>query len=196
METSIFQGDIYSYLILPLIIYFARICDVTIGTMRIIFVSKGQRRIAPFLGFFEVLIWILAISQIMTNLNNVVCYVAYAAGFATGNYVGMLVEERLAVGNLIIRIVTQNEGDFLSKKLNSEGFGTTLINAEGSSGKVNIIYSIVARNDLQTVLAIIKEFNPKAFYSIEDVRKVSAGIFPEKVPVSGINMFHRWRRGK
>jgi uncharacterized protein YebE (UPF0316 family) len=164
--------------------------------MRIIFISKGQRKIAPFMGFFEVLIWILAISQIMTNLNNWVCYIAYAGGFATGNYIGMLVEERLAVGNQIIRVVTQSNGDILTKKLNAEGYGTTLINAEGSSGKVNIIYSIVARNDLQSVLSIINEFNPKAFYSIEDVRKVSSGIFPEKVPLGGINVLHRWRRGK
>ena len=196
MITTFIQGDIYSYLILPLLIFIARICDVTIGTMRIIFVSKGHRKIAPFMGFFEVLIWILAISQIMTNLNNWVCYIAYAGGFATGNYIGMLVEERLAVGTLIIRIVTNTNGEFLAKKLNQEGFGTTLINAEGSSGKVDIIYSIFARNDLNAVLSKVNEFNPKAFYSIEDVRKVNSGIFTEKVPLSGVNFLHRWRKGK
>lgn len=196
METTFFQSDAYTYLVLPLLIFFARICDVTIGTMRIIFVSKGQRRIAPFLGFFEVLIWILAISQIMNHLDNFICYIAYASGFATGNYVGMLVEERLAVGNLIIRVITHKDGDKLAKRLNGNGYGATLINAEGSSGNVNIIYSIVARNDLQQVLSIINDFNPKAFYSIEDVRKVSSGIFPEKLPMGGINILQRWRKGK
>ena len=97
--------DLYTYLLLPLLIFCARIIDVSIGTLRIIFVSKGKRNIAPLLGFFEVLVWILAISEIMQNLNNWVCYVAYAAGFAAGNYVGMIIEEKLAIGILIIRII-------------------------------------------------------------------------------------------
>jgi uncharacterized protein YebE (UPF0316 family) len=97
METSFFNSALLSYGILPFLIFLARICDVSTGTVRIIFVSKGKRNIAPFLGFFEVLIWIVAISKIMQNLDNYVNYIAYAAGFATGNFVGMLIEERLAV---------------------------------------------------------------------------------------------------
>jgi uncharacterized protein YebE (UPF0316 family) len=104
METSFFNSNLFGYLILPLLIFFARICDVSIGTMRIIFVSKGKKNIAPLLGFFEVLIWIIVISKIMQNLNNYVNYVAYAAGFATGNLVGMIIEEKLAVGVQMIRV--------------------------------------------------------------------------------------------
>ncbi len=93
-----FGSDWFNYLVLPAAIFLARICDVTIGTLRIIFVSKGNKLIAPVLGFFEVLIWIIAITRIIENLNNPFCYVAYAAGFATGNYIGLRVEEKLAVG--------------------------------------------------------------------------------------------------
>ncbi|MGD9978400.1 MAG: DUF2179 domain-containing protein [Bacteroidales bacterium] len=185
----------YSYVILPGLIFFARICDVTIGTLRIIFVSKGQRNIAPILGFFEVFIWIVAISQIMGNLNNIACYFGYAAGFATGNYVGMLVEERIAVGNLLVRVITTKEGMKLVKLLSVKGFGATSFNAEGSTGSVNIVYSVVNRKDLAEIQTILYEFDPRLFYTIEDIRKVNAGIFPSNLSV-GISPFKRWRKGK
>lgn len=196
MNPSFFDSNLYAYLVLPLLIFCARICDVTIGTIRIVYVAKGRKAIAPFLGFFEVFIWIVAISQIMSNLNNFVCYFGYAAGFATGNYIGLLVEERLAVGNLMIRVITNKDGDVLAKTLNSHGFGATIIDAEGSSGKVNIIYSLVYRTNLTSALKLIKEFNPDIFYSIEDIRDVNSGIFPEKMPMSRINIFRYWRKGK
>ncbi|MCD6112428.1 MAG: DUF2179 domain-containing protein [Bacteroidales bacterium] len=170
------HSEIFSYILLPLLIFFARICDVTIGTIRIILVSKGQKLLAPLLGFFEILIWIIAISKIMENLNNVACYIGYAAGFATGNYIGMLVEEKLAMGVTVIRIITQKAADELIKNLSLAGYGITNIDAKGSRGDVNIIYTVIQRHDLQNVINIIKEFNPKAFYTIEDLRFVSAGI--------------------
>lgn len=168
----------FTYLILPILIFCARICDVTFGTIRIILVSKGVKRIAPILGFVEVFIWILAISQIMANLNNWVCYLAYAGGFATGNYVGMIIEERLAMGTLILRIMISGTADELVKALNKEDFGATTVHAEGSYGKVDLIYTIVNRKDLLSVEEIIKKFNPNAFYSIEEVKKVNKGVFP------------------
>ncbi|HPA70469.1 MAG TPA: DUF5698 domain-containing protein, partial [Bacteroidales bacterium] len=91
--------EIVNYLLLPLFIFLARIFDVSLGTLRIIFVTKGMRIIAPLVGFFEVLIWLLAISRIMQDLDNWVSYIAYAGGFATGNFVGMYLEERLAIGH-------------------------------------------------------------------------------------------------
>ncbi|NOU16923.1 MAG: DUF2179 domain-containing protein [Bacteroidales bacterium] len=192
MGNILLDSNVYAYLILPLLIFFARICDVTIGTIRIVFVSKGHKRVAPILGFFEVFIWIIAISQIMSNLNNFICYFAYAAGFATGNYVGLLVEERIAVGNLMIRVITSKDGDVLAKILNSHGFGATIVDAEGSSGKVNIIYSLVHRTNITSALKLIKDFNSEIFYSIEDIRDVNSGIFPEKMPLN----FRFWRVGK
>ncbi len=187
--------ELYSYVILPILIFFARICDVTIGTLRIIFVSKGQKNIAPFLGFFEVFIWIVAISQIMKGASNIYCYLGYAGGFATGNYVGMLVEERLAVGNLLVRVITSKQGSALVKLLASKGFGATSFSAEGSMGNVNIVYSVVNRKNMGEIQQILNDYDPKLFYTLEDVRKVNAGIFPEKM-TSPLSPLMRWRKGK
>ena len=195
---SFSDSNLFLYGLLPLIIFFARICDVTIGTIRIILVSKGQKKIAPIMGFFEVLIWILAIGQIMTHLDNFVCYIGYAAGFATGNYIGMLVEEKLAMGTLIIRIITPKEPTGLIENLHSQGLGATIIDAAGRDGKVNIIYTIVSRKQLQNVEAAITKFYPQAFYSIEDLRSVKNGIVPDGISKfgDGINPLKRWRKGK
>ncbi len=198
MESSFFDSALFSYFIMPLLIFLARICDVSIGTMRIIFVSKGKKNIAPFLGFFEVLIWIIAISKIMQNLDNYVNYIAYAAGFATGNFVGMLIEERLAVGIQMIRVFTQG-GYELMQILNSRGYGATCVEAQGAIEKVQLIYTIVQRNDLKNVIEIINRFNPKTFYTIEDVRATNEGIFPSKKPNTSFlfgNVLRHWRGGK
>ncbi len=196
MDNLFFESNLYLYLILPLLILIARVIDVSLGTMRIIFVSKGNRIVAPILGFFEVFIWIIAIGQIMGNINNFACYFGYAAGFALGNYVGLRLEDHLALGNLLIRIISQKDGNILIKNLNDKGYGATMVEGEGSLGKVQLIYSIVKRENLQKVIEIINEFNPKSFYSIEDIRKVSAGIFPAKSPIHKLNPFKRWRKGK
>lgn len=196
MNPEFFESTIYLYVILPFLIFLARIIDVSLGTMRIIFVSKGNKIIAPLLGFFEVFIWIIAIGQIMGNINNFACYFGYAAGFATGNYVGLRIEERLAMGNLLIRVISHKDANQLIKNLNIKGYGATVVDAEGSMGKVQLIYSIVKREYLPDVVAIIQEFNPKAFYSIEDIRKVSAGIFPNQPSMDKLNPFKRWRKGK
>jgi uncharacterized protein YebE (UPF0316 family) len=199
METSFFQSDLFSYVLMPLLIFLARICDVSIGTMRIIFVSKGKKYIAPVLGFFEVLIWITAISKIMQNLDNYINYVAYAAGFATGNFIGMIIEEKLAMGFQMIRIFTYQNGPVLVQDLNSSGFGATSVEAQGAKEKVHIIYTIVQRTEINRVLGIIEDFNPKAFYTIEDVRSVNEGIFPSRRRESVFpfaNVLRHWRRGK
>jgi len=184
---------------MPLLIFLARIGDVSIGTMRIIFVSKGKRNIAPVLGFFEVLIWIIAISKIMQNLDNYINYFAYAAGFATGNFVGMIIEEKLAVGIQMIRVFADTRGIDLVKSLNENGYGATVVEAHGARENIHLIYTIVQRNDLANVLSVINRFNPKAFYTIEDVRAVNEGIFPPKKPhtiFTSSHILRRWRKGK
>lgn len=178
----------YSWLIVPCFICIARICDVTIGTIRIIFVSKGRKLWASFFGFFEVLIWLLAIGQIMQNLDNVFCYLAYAIGFASGNFIGITIEEKLAMGILIVRVFTTNDGDKLIDALRAKGFGVTSVAGQGGSGPVNIVYTVIKRSCLPEVVAIIKQFNPKAFYSVEEVRSVNAGVFPVK---NGMNRLRR-----
>ena len=95
---AFFGSEIFTFIILPILIFIARVCDVSIGTMRIIFISRGAKILAPLLGFFEILIWLVAIGKVMQNLDNIACYVAYAGGFATGNFVGIRIEEKLAMG--------------------------------------------------------------------------------------------------
>lgn len=135
----------------------------------------------------------------MQNLDNYVNYIAYAAGFATGNFVGMLIEERLAVGVQMIRVITHQGGLDLVQTLNSYGFGATCVEAKGAKDKVHLIYIIVQRNDLKNVLEIINRFNPKTFYSIEDIRATNEGIFPPKKPNTIFPfsiILRRWRSGK
>ncbi|HMB44260.1 MAG TPA: DUF2179 domain-containing protein [Candidatus Methanoperedens sp.] len=199
METSFFDSTLFIYIVMPLLIFLARICDVSIGTLRIIFVSKGKRNIAPILGFFEVLIWITAISKIMENLDNYINFVAYAAGFATGNFVGMIIEEKLAMGILMIRIFAYERGNELVQTLNARGFGATVVEAHGARENIDLIYSIVKRNELANVLDVISLINPKAFYTIEDVKAVNEGIFTPNKPNSIFpfsNVLRQWRKGK
>lgn len=199
MDTSFFDSNLFSYVVMPLLIFMARICDVSIGTLRIIFVSKGKRNIAPVLGFFEVLIWITAISKIMENLDNYINFVAYAAGFATGNFVGMIIEEKLAMGIMMIRVFAHERGNELVQSLNAEGFGATVVEAHGARERIDLIYSIVKRNELADVLNIITRFNSKAFYTIEDIKSVNEGIFTPGRPNSIFpfnNIIRQWRRGK
>jgi len=179
---SFYDSLTFTYVLLPILIVLARVCDVTIGTLRIIMLSRGHKYFAPFLGFFEVLIWIVVTAKIMQNLDNVLCYIAYAGGFAMGNLIGILVEEQLAMGNLVIRIITRQDASQLIAALRDAGHGVTSIPAQGSTGLVHVIFSVIKRSDLDEAVGIIKEFNPKAFYSIEDVRFVSEGVFPARRP--------------
>jgi uncharacterized protein YebE (UPF0316 family) len=158
-------------------IFILRIADVSLGTLRIIFISKGYKLIAPVIGFFEILIWIFAISRIMENLDNWICYVAYAGGFATGNFVGMTLEERLAIGHELIRIITKKDADDLTVALKNKGYGITTIKATGINGEVGVIYIIVNRKKINDVVNIIKQHNPQALYTIEDIRFVNKEIY-------------------
>ncbi len=171
------EFDLFAYVILPLLIFLARVIDVTIGTVRIILVARGQKRIAPLLGFLEVLIWIIAIGQIMNNLDNWLCYLFYAAGFATGNYVGMIIEERLALGMVGLRLITAKPAIELIEILRENGFGLTYMTANGTQGIVHILFITIPRKNLNKLVEFINQYNPRAFYTIEDIRFVNKGVY-------------------
>jgi uncharacterized protein YebE (UPF0316 family) len=177
-----FSSELFKWIILPLLIFCARIFDVSLGTLRVIFISRGMRVVAAFVGFVEILIWLLAIGQIMKNLTNVVCYIAYAGGFAMGTFVGIYVVEKLSLGVVLIRIITRMDASELLSYLHSENYGVTSVDAQGTTGMVKVIYTVVKRQDLHYVIEIIKKFNPQAFYTIEEVKTVSEGIFPIRDP--------------
>lgn len=178
-DEAFLNSPVFNLVILPFLIFIARVCDVTIGTVRLMLMSRGGRWLVPLLGFIEMLVWLLAVRQIMQNLTNIYCYLAFASGFAMGNFVGMYIEEKLAFGLQVIRVITRQDGVELIKILQEKRFGVTVVDAQGTTGKVNIIFMIVNRRDLRKVIQLIQKFNPKAFYSIEDVKSVSEGVFPE-----------------
>ncbi|WP_439183090.1 DUF2179 domain-containing protein [Carboxylicivirga taeanensis] len=183
-----------TYIAIPLLIFLSRVADVTIGTLRIVFISKGLKLLAPILGFFEILIWLLAMTKVFENLDNWLYFIAYAGGFAMGNYVGLKIEERLALGFVNIRITTQKSGAELIQNLTELGYGVTYMNAFGSKGQVNVIYCVLKRKDISEVTQIIKKFNPKAFYTLEDIRLANSGVFRNR-PMAQRNPFPL-RKGK
>ena len=178
--TSLIDSNFFMWVVMPVLIFLARICDVSIGTVRIMLLARGKRFLAPLLGFFEMLVWLLAVRQVIFNLANWECYFAFAAGFAAGNYVGVYIEEKLAMGIQVIRIITQKDAGGLIKSLREGGYGATVVDAQGAKGDVNLIFTIVNRRDQIKVIELVKQFNPKAFYSVEDVRSVAGGFFPAK----------------
>ena len=186
MLETVAQNGTWVGILIPLAIMLARICDVTLGTLRIIFVSRGMKILAPLLGFFEVLIWLIAIGQIMQNLSSWTHYVAYATGFALGNFIGILVEERLAVGMLAVRIITQKEATGLIAELRRQKIGTTSIDGRGMTGKVSLIFLIINRQHLPLIQALVQKYNPQAFVSVSDVRSVQEGYFPKRDSGRGV----------
>jgi len=187
-------SDIFTWVILPILIFIARICDVSIGTIRMIYVSKGLKILASVLGFFEVSIWILAIGQIMKHMDNVVCFLAYGTGYSMGNYIGILLEEKLSIGTVIMRIIPRDDATTLINQLRSQSIGLTVVDGEGSMGKVKVIFSVIPRQDINLIINVINEFNPSAFYSVEDVRVVKDGIFNKGQSSLPFNVRNLWSK--
>jgi len=199
MDLGLFSVDpwVFTWIILPLLIFLSRIADQSIGTLRLIFVSKGYKYLAPLLGFFEVIIWLLAVSQILKQMDNFLYYIAYGAGFAAGNFIGIILEERISLGTVIVRIMPKFDTTDLVSYLKENNFGLTLLDAEGSRGPVKIIFLIIPRKQVKELVAIINRFNPNAFYSIEDVKSVKHGIIRQDNPLFGKPKLPQlWRKTK
>ena len=164
MEAAFFDSFWWTWVVLPLIIFCSRILDQSIGTLRLIFVPKGYKNIGPFLGFFEVIIWLVAVTQVLQHLTNPMSYIAYGAGFAMGNYIGMRIEEKISIGTVLIRIIPKEDSSEMINRLRQEGFGVTAAAAEGAMGPVQIVFTIIKRKSISNAIAIINQFNPHAFY--------------------------------
>ncbi|PNX45566.1 MAG: hypothetical protein BV459_08160 [Thermoplasmata archaeon M11B2D] len=175
---SLYNSDLFKWIILPLLIFIARLIDVSLGTLRIIFVSHGLKYAAPLVGFLEINIWLLAIGQIMQNLDNLICSVAYAAGFAMGAFIGILLEEKLSIGMVMVRVICKHDVSELVKSLQDAQYGVTTHDAEGIKGPVKIIFAVIRREDLDDVIDRIHKIHPHAFYSVEDIRSVGEAMFP------------------
>ncbi|MFX0073704.1 MAG: DUF2179 domain-containing protein [Candidatus Hermodarchaeota archaeon] len=175
---ELMENPIFGLIILPLFIFFSRVADVSLGTLRIVFISQGRRKLAPFVGFFEALIWLIALGQIFNNLTNILYYVVYALGFAAGNYVGLVIENKISLGLLSLRLIFEEEPGKLVRALKQQGYGLTVLTAEGLKGNVKLMIMIIKRKDKSQVLEIIRENAPNAFVSVEQVQSVKGGIFP------------------
>ena len=181
-DDPFFQSEFFRWVLLPLLIFLSRIMDVSLGTVRLMLLNRNQRLLAPLLGFFEVLIWLLAMGQIMQNLSNVICYIAYPLGFSAGTIVGMKIEQKMALGVLLVRVITRKNASVLIRSLRNKGYYSTTIQAQGNKNIVNVIYCVIKRSDLNLAISMIKEHNPKAFYSVQDVREVDKGtVFPSRM---------------
>ncbi len=173
---DLFSGlnqELVKWFLLPLLIFLARILDVSIGTFRIVLVSKGIRGLAAIAGFVEVFIWIIAISQIFQNVNNFLNYFAYASGFATGTYVGLIIESKISIGKVVVRIITRRDATELIDLLINQDYHITVLDAKGRYGDVKVIFMVLQRKEIPKVIRIINEYNPRAFYTIEDIRYVN-----------------------
>jgi uncharacterized protein YebE (UPF0316 family) len=189
-----FNSFWWSWIVLPVLIFLSRILDQSIGTLRLIFVSKGFRKIAPILGFFEVIIWLLAVTQVMKHLYNPLSYIAYGAGFAMGNYVGMRLEEKISIGNVLVRIIPKKDTTQLINNLRQEGFGVTSVDAQGGMGNVKIVFTIIKRKNAAHVISIINKYNPNAFYTIEEIKAVKEGYFGFQQQDIGIDLWRKFTR--
>jgi uncharacterized protein YebE (UPF0316 family) len=196
MVEPLISTGIFTFVIVPLLIFCARICDMSLDTLRVIFMSKGIKYLPSFIGFFEVIIWLVAIGQVMNNLTNVVCYIAYGAGFATGTFVGMAIEEKLSLGLTSVRIITKENPAELIQYLRAHDYGITSINGEGGTGPVKMVFTIIKRKDLPHVINTIKTYHPNAFYSIEEVKSVAEGVFPDRSSSGIFGWIHSLRRSQ
>ncbi len=173
IDTLGISETFFSYILLPLLIFFARIFDVSINTVRIIYVLGGRKFTSTLLGFFESFVWLMAIRQIFEHLDNWMCYVAYPAGFAAGIFVGMMIEEKIAYGKVIVRIITRKDIHILLQYLNKQFFRYTYVNAEGPDGHENLVFTVLEREKLEELLRTLKEILPTAFYTVEKVNRAA-----------------------
>jgi uncharacterized protein YebE (UPF0316 family) len=153
-------------------IFCLRICDQSIGTLRTIAVVRGYAVLAVFMGFFEVFIWINVVGQVIQNLHAWYLTVSYAAGFAAGQAVGMWVEARLALGNQLVRVISNRDRE-LAHELWKHGYPATETESMGPSGPVDVIFIVAGRENIPALVNLVCELDPDCFYTVEDVRKVS-----------------------
>lgn len=173
------------------LIFLARTVDVSLGTIRVMMITKGYKGIAPLIAFVEVLMWLVAMGSVMNNLDKIENILGYALGFAMGNYVGMVIEEKLAIGYLSIRLVTKRDAKDLIDMLGQCGFGFIHTKALGNSGEVSVIYCTIKRTNFDKWLEIVKKFNPGAFYTISDLKSVKSDVFSIERPylnVAGVRV--------
>jgi len=192
------ESALWPLLGVPLLIFAARTTDVALGTVRIILVARGHRSIAPLVGFAEILAWLVALSQVMQHLDRPLNYLVFAGGFATGTYVGMALESKLALGLVALRVIATSDASELVEALREADMGVTSVAARGIQGRVRLLFTVIRRKDLPRAMDLIREVEPRAFVSVSDVRSASEGYLPGGYGVGGLSAlkFWEWRKSK
>ena len=196
MEHGVQSFDYFNWIVVLVLICLARIIDVSLGTLRIICLSKGYKRIAPIFGFFEILVWLLAIREVLVNLHNPLSYITYALGFALGNYVGIAIEKKLSLGHVLFRVVCKGDGNGFTNFMEEHDFGFTVFSGRGIQSWVKLLFSVLNRRDLKKVFPAIKRSLPDAFYTVENIKKVKQGIFPQASCSAFPSLFRKQRKSK
>lgn len=154
----------------PLVIFGMRVCDVSLGTVRLVLVTRGTRAPAAVVGFFEVLIWITASGSAILNITSPLHLLAYAGGFATGTWVGMWLETKIPMGTATVQAFCRGEGSSVSAALRTLGLRVTDTKGEGLEGPVDIVSTVVHRRVVPLVVDTIESHDPDAFIAVYDAR--------------------------
>jgi len=159
----------------PLAIFGLRLIDVSLSTIRIVLAVRGHKYVVPFIGFFEVLVWVFAVGNAIRFLDSPLHLLGYAGGFAAGSMLGLLIEERLAIGYASIRVVSRHAGVEMADALRSRGFGVTEFAGQGRDGRVEIMYTVCRRRDISRVLDEVERWDRQAFVTVEEPRAIRWG---------------------
>lgn len=158
-----------------LLIFLLRVIDVSMGTVRTTMIVRGHRAWAAVIGFFEVTIWVLAIGQVLSNLDSIINILFYSGGFAAGTILGMWIGDRLALGHADVHIISTKKGEELADHLRRAGFGATLLRARGQSGPVAIINVTTPQRTVAEVIRLVNEIDATAFVTVDEARSVVRG---------------------
>ncbi|HVH40677.1 MAG TPA: DUF5698 domain-containing protein [Gemmatimonadaceae bacterium] len=158
-----------------LLIFFARIVDVSCDTMRVLFTVRGKRSIAGVLGFFQALIWIFAVGTAIRHMDSYLHVLGYAGGYAVGTMTGITIERFVAYGVAQVRVVTRSSGHAIAETLREMGFGVTQSAGEGRAGAVEVLHTIVQRSQVDDVLQVVDKFDPVAMVTVEEPRAIRGG---------------------
>ena len=160
-----------------LFVFAMRVTDMSIDTLRMLFVMRGQRLLAGALGSVQAAVFILAVGAALRGPLNVWTVTGYAAGFGVGVILGMMVEERLAFGYVMVRVYSSTSGAEIARALRDAGHAVTDFVAHGRDGRLTVVNSVVARKGAPAVRAIIDGIDPQAFVTVDDVRRLRRGYF-------------------
>ncbi len=169
--------DVIPAAYLPILIFLIRVTDMSLDTLRVLFVVRGRRAQAWIVGFFQSALWVIAVASVLSHLDNLFNVLAYAAGFATGNVVGMRIEERLAIGHSHLRVISSQRGDAIAEAVRRAGYAVTELAGRGKDGTVSILSTSVRRRDIEPVRREVLLVDPEAFVTLSDVRPLHRGFW-------------------